>query len=101
MLRRLIADLALELSCACCRPSATPTAWRCLPQPSPLRRGAPAALALPRALATRDPDRAREILDGLDVDYVEVAPFDPPVLAAAIHVGWIRLIDNVPLEEVS
>ena len=57
-----------------------------------------AALALPRALATRDPARARELLDGLEVDYVEVAPFDPPVLAAAVRVGGTRLIDNVPLE---
>jgi pantoate--beta-alanine ligase len=55
------------------------------------------ALALPRALATRDPERARALLNGLEVDYVEVAPFDPPVLAAAIHVGSIRLIDNIPL----
>src|SRR5439155_1079807 len=29
------------------------------------------ALALPRALATRHPERARELLAGLDVDYVE------------------------------
>jgi pantoate--beta-alanine ligase len=56
------------------------------------------ALALPRALATRDPERARELLRGLDVDYVEIAPFDPPVLAAAVRVGSTRLIDNVPLE---
>jgi pantoate--beta-alanine ligase len=56
------------------------------------------ALALPRALATRDPERARELLAGLDVDYVEVADFDPPVLAAAVRVGPTRLIDNVPLE---
>jgi pantoate--beta-alanine ligase len=56
------------------------------------------ALALPRALATRDRERARELLAGLDVDYVEVAPFDPPVLAGAIRVGSTRLIDNVPLE---
>ena len=61
------------------------------------------ALALPRALATRDPDTARAILDaaGLDVDYVAVAPFDPPTLAAAVRVGSTRLIDNVPLEEES
>ena len=59
------------------------------------------ALALPRALATRDPERARALLDGLDVDYVEIAPFDPPVLAAAVRVGSTRLIDNVPLEEAS
>jgi pantoate--beta-alanine ligase len=56
------------------------------------------ALALPRALATRDPARARALLDGLEVDYVEVAPFDPPTLAAAVRVGSTRLIDNVPLE---
>jgi pantoate--beta-alanine ligase len=58
-----------------------------------------AALALPRALATRDPERARELLDGLDVDYVEVAEFEPRVLAAAVRVGKTRLIDNVVLEE--
>jgi pantoate--beta-alanine ligase len=57
------------------------------------------ALALPRALATKDPARARALLTGLDVDYVEIAPFDPPVLAAAVHVGSTRLIDNVPLDE--
>ena len=59
------------------------------------------ALALPRALATRDPRRARELLsaDGLEVDYVAVAPFDPPVLAAAVRVGGTRLIDNVVLDE--
>jgi pantoate--beta-alanine ligase len=56
------------------------------------------ALALPRALATKDPEQARALLDGLDVDYVEVAPFDPPALVAAVRVGSTRLIDNVPLE---
>jgi pantoate--beta-alanine ligase len=61
------------------------------------------ALALPRALATRDPETAREILAaaGLEVDYVTVAPFHPPTLAAAVRVGSTRLIDNVPLEETS
>ncbi len=58
-----------------------------------------AALALPRALETRDPAAARAALDGLDVDYVEVADFDPPVLAAAVRVGSTRLIDNVILNE--
>jgi pantoate--beta-alanine ligase len=57
------------------------------------------ALALPRALATRDVEAARRELAGLDVDYVEVADFDPPVLAAAVRVGSTRLIDNVVLEE--
>ena len=57
-----------------------------------------AALALPRALATGDPAKARALLDGLDVDYVEVAPFDPPTLAAAVRAGSVRLIDNGPLQ---
>jgi pantoate--beta-alanine ligase len=55
-------------------------------------------LALPRALATKDAARARELLRGLDVDYVEIADFDPKVLAAAVRVGSTRLIDNVVLE---
>ncbi|MBM2823306.1 MAG: pantoate--beta-alanine ligase, partial [Thermoleophilia bacterium] len=58
------------------------------------------ALALPRALATKDIDAARAALaasNGLAVDYVEVAQFDPPVLAGAVRVGSTRLIDNVPL----
>jgi pantoate--beta-alanine ligase len=60
-----------------------------------------AALALPRALATRNRDAALAELassNGLEVDYVEVADFDPPVLAGAVRVGSTRLIDNVPLE---
>ena len=56
------------------------------------------ALALPQALATRDPERARELLDGLEIDYLEVADFEPRVLAAAVRVGKNRLIDNVVLE---
>jgi pantoate--beta-alanine ligase len=59
------------------------------------------ALALPRALATRDLAAARAALADLDVDYVEIADFDPPVLAAAVRVGSTRLIDNVVLEEES
>jgi len=56
------------------------------------------ALALPRALATKDAARARELLEGLDVDYVEVAELDGQrVLAAAVRVGKTRLIDNVVL----
>jgi len=58
------------------------------------------ALTFPRALATKDAARARELLaeNGLAVDYVEVADFDPPVLAGAVRVGSTRLIDNVALE---
>ena len=58
------------------------------------------ALALPGALATRDAAKARELLDGLEVDYLEVADFEPQVLAAAVRVGSTRLIDNVVLEDV-
>jgi pantoate--beta-alanine ligase len=56
------------------------------------------ALALPRALATHDLEQARALLDGLEVDYVTVADFEPRVLAAAVRVGGTRLIDNVVLE---
>ncbi len=59
------------------------------------------ALALSRALATRDPEAARRALaesNGLAVDYIEIAEFDPPVIAGAVRVGSTRLIDNVPLE---
>jgi pantothenate synthetase len=56
------------------------------------------ALSLPRALATKDAAQARAQLNGLDVDYVEVADFEPPVLAAAVRIGKTRLIDNVILE---
>jgi pantoate--beta-alanine ligase len=59
------------------------------------------ALALPRALATKNAEAARAALaaaNGLVVDYVEVADFDPPVLAGAVRVGETRLIDNVTLE---
>jgi pantoate--beta-alanine ligase len=66
---------------------------------SPAERAA--ALALPRALTTRDRDTALAELqssNGLEIDYVEVADFDPPVLAGAVRVGETRLIDNVPLE---
>jgi len=58
------------------------------------------ALAIPRALATRDPDRAREILTtaGIEPDYVAVADLDGQTLAVAARIGATRLIDNVLLE---
>jgi pantoate--beta-alanine ligase len=58
------------------------------------------ALAIPRALETRDAARARDVLAaaGLHPDYVEVADLDGPTLAVAATVGSTRLIDNVRLE---
>ena len=59
------------------------------------------ALAIPRALATRDPARARAILAeaGIEPEYVAVADLDGPTLAVAARVGSTRLIDNVLLED--
>jgi pantoate--beta-alanine ligase len=59
------------------------------------------ALALHRALETRNRDAALALLEGttdVEVDYIEVADFDPPTLVGAVRVGATRLIDNVPLE---
>jgi pantoate--beta-alanine ligase len=58
------------------------------------------ALAIPRALATRNPEHARSVLAeaGIEPDYVTVADLDGPTLAIAARVGATRLIDNVRLE---
>lgn len=62
------------------------------------------ALGLPRALhaaaGAADPvGAARAALNGLTPDYVEVVDLgDTRVLAAAVRVGDVRLLDNVPLE---
>ena len=103
VVRRMIRDLALEVELR-----VLPTvrdadglalsSRNALLTPDERRR----ALALPRALATKDPDAARAELarsNGIAVDYLEVADFDPPVLAGAVHVGSVRLIDNVVLDE--
>jgi pantoate--beta-alanine ligase len=59
------------------------------------------ARAIPQALATHDPERARAVLAaaGLEPEYVAVADFDGPTLLIAARVGETRLIDNVPLRE--
>jgi pantoate--beta-alanine ligase len=104
VLRRMIRDLHLELELAVVRTVRDPDGLALSSRNvrlSPEERSS--ALALPRALATRDAETARAILEaaGLAVDYVAVAPFDPPALAGAVRVGSTRLIDNVPLEEES
>jgi pantoate--beta-alanine ligase len=102
VIKRLVRDLAVELEIRVA-PTVRDTDGLALSSRnvllSPEERAQ--ALALPRALATRDIDRARELLAGLDVDYVAIAPFERPTLAAAVRVGSTRLIDNVPLEEMS
>ena len=102
VIRRLIADLAVDVELRVV-PTVRDADGLALSsrnaQLAPEERAA--ALALPRALATRDRDAALSELassNGLEVDYVEVADFDPPVLAGAVRVGSTRLIDNVPLE---
>lgn len=104
VLRRMVADLHLELRLVVVETVRDPDG---LALSSRNARLSPAerarALALPRALATRDPATARAILEaaGLEVDYVALTPFTPPVIAAAVRVGSTRLIDNLPLEEES
>ena len=104
VLRRMVADLNLDLELR-----VLPTvrdadglalsSRNVLLSPEDRARG----LTLPRALqagaAADDPvATALAALDGLEVDYVAVAEFDPPVLAGAVRVGSTRLIDNVTLE---
>jgi pantoate--beta-alanine ligase len=101
VLKRLVRDLALELEIR-----AVPTVRHAdgLALSSRNARLSPSererALAIPRALATRDPERARAVLAeaGLQPDYVEVADLDGPTLAVAARIGPVRLIDNVLLE---
>ena len=104
ILRRLVADLDLEVTLRVLPTVRDPDGLACSSRNAHLsaeeRRQ---ALALPQALAAgaaaEDPvAAARARLDGLRVDYVAIADFDPPVLAAAVRVGSTRLVDNVPLE---
>jgi pantoate--beta-alanine ligase len=101
VLRRMVADLNLELELVVVPTVRDPDGLALSSRNVRLSSEERArALALPRALATGDPETARAILEaaGLDVEYVTVAPFDPPTLAAAVRVGTTRLIDNIPLE---
>ncbi len=102
VLRRMIADLHLELELVVVPTVRDPDGLALSSRNVRLTTAErQRALALPRALATGDADTARTILEaaGLEVDYVAVAPFRPPTLAAAVRVGSTRLIDNVPLDD--
>ena len=100
VIRRMVADLNLEVELRVL-PTVRDADGLALSSRNALLTAAERerALALPRALATRDAERARELLAGLDVDYVAVADFEPRVLAAAVRQGPTRLIDNVVLDE--
>jgi pantoate--beta-alanine ligase len=103
VVRRLIRDLALEVELRVLPTVREPdglalSSRNVLLSPEERAR----ALVLPRALATRDRNAALDVLassNGIEVDYVEVADFDPPTLVGAIRVGSTRLIDNVVLDE--
>jgi pantoate--beta-alanine ligase len=102
VIHRLIEDLALEIELRVLPTVRDPdglalSSRNALLSPEERNR----ALALPRALATKDVAAARTVLaesNGLVVDYVERVDFDPPVLAGAVRVGSTRLIDNTILE---
>lgn len=110
VVRRLVADLNLPIEIVA-QPTVRDTDGLALSSRnvflSPAERAI--ALALPRALAAGaaahrsggDPVAvARSALEaerGFTVDYVALADFAVPTLAAAVRVGGTRLIDNIPL----
>lgn len=111
VVKRLVADLNLQLDIVAVPTVRDPDGLALSSRNrflSPAERAG--ALALPRALeaglaahrAGADPAAAaRSLLDAeprLIVDYVAVADFDRPTLAAAVMAGSTRLIDNVPLD---
>ena len=111
VVRRLVADLDLPLEIVAVPTVRDPDGLALSSRNgflSPAERAT--ALALPRALEAGVVAQAsggdavaaaRSVLDaepGLVVDYVAVADFDGPTLAAAVRVGDTRLIDNARLE---
>ena len=102
VLKQLVRDLNLDVQIRVVDPVRDPDGLALSSRNALLSPGERAqALAIPRALATGDPDRARTVLSeaGLDPDYVAVADLDGPTLAIAARVGSTRLTDNVLLRE--
>jgi pantoate--beta-alanine ligase len=101
VLKQLVRDLDLELEIRVVDTVRDPDGLALSSRNSHLPPAARStALAIPRALATRDPSRARAVLAeaGVEPDYVAVADLDGPTLAIAARIGPVRLIDNVLLE---
>jgi pantoate--beta-alanine ligase len=94
VIRRMVRDLGLDLEIRVCPTVRDPDGLALSSRNAYLSEEREAALSLPRALAANDP----ALLDGLEVDYFEVADFEPRVVAAAVRIGNTRLIDNVVLE---
>ena len=112
IVKQVVRDLALPLEIVACPTVRDPDGLALSSRNAYLSADERAiALALPRALdagllAFRDRGdpvaTAEEVLasePSLSVDYVAVADFDGPTLAAAMRVGATRLIDNVLLDE--
>jgi pantoate--beta-alanine ligase len=101
VLKQLVRDLDLELEIRVVDTVRDPDGLALSSRNSHLSAAARStALAIPRALATRDPSRARAVLAeaGVEPDYVALADLDGPTLAIAARIGPVRLIDNVLLE---
>lgn len=101
VIRRMIRDLALEVELRVVPTVRDEDGLALSSRNVLLSRGERvAARTFAHALAMRDRDvaLARLAEAELEIDYVEVADFDPPALVGAVRVGSTRLIDNVPLE---
>jgi pantoate--beta-alanine ligase len=101
VVKRLVRDLALPVEIRAVETVRDPDGLALSSRNARLSAGDRVrALAIPRALATRDVARARAVLAeaGVAPDYVEVADLDGPTLAIAARFGGTRLIDNVLLE---
>jgi pantoate--beta-alanine ligase len=110
LVRRVIADLALPIE-LCAIPTVRDADGLALSSRNVYLSEAERqrASVLPDALRAglrahrsgSDPvDAARTVLqaaDNIAIDYVDIGPWQPPTLVAAIRVGATRLIDNVPL----